>query len=128
MTTSGNWASIKKVNQILKLKHDESSYTFVSYNSGWTLANGSLNANLYYSDRLHIVEKGNLKLAESLFNSIEVSNDFICRNHNNKFSKSPSNKMAVSFKLSKTHIPPLLFPSASKPASSISASLPFITA
>ena len=122
MTTSVNWESIKKVNQILKLKHDKSPYTFVSYNSGWTLANGSLNANLYYSDGLHVVEKGNLKLAESIFNSIEVSNDFICHNHNNKFSKS--NKMAVSFKLSKTHFPPLLFPSASKSASSISASFP----
>ena len=83
---SVNRVSIKKVNQILKLKCYESSYTFVSYDGGWTLANGSLNTN--YSDRLYLVEKGNLKLAESIFNSIEVSNDFICHNHNNKLSKS----------------------------------------
>ena len=50
-------ASIKKVNQILKLKCYESSFTFVSYDSGWILANGSINADLYYSDILHLVEK-----------------------------------------------------------------------
>ena len=118
--------SIKEVNQILKLKCYESSHTFVSYDSGWTLSNSSLNADLYYSDRLHLVEKGDLKLAGSIFNSIEVSNDFICRNHNNKFSKSY--KMAVSFKLNNSDFPPLTLPSASKPVSSISASLPFNTA
>ena len=121
-----NRVFIKKVNQILKLKCYESSYTFVGYDSGWTPANGSLNADLYYSDRLHLVEKGYLKLAESIFNSIEVPNDFICRNHNNKFSNSY--KMAVSFKLNNADFPPLPFPSASKPVSSISASLQFITA
>ena len=65
---SVNWVSIKKVNQVLKLKCHESSYTFVSCDSNWTLADGSLNADLYYWDRLHLVEKGNLKLAESIFN------------------------------------------------------------
>ena len=118
--------SIKKVNQILKLKCYESSYNFVNYDSGWTLANCSLNADLYYSDRLHLVEKGNLKLTESIFNSIEVSSDFICRNRDNKFTKSY--KMAVAFKLNNTDFPPLPFPSASKPVLSMSASLPFITA
>ena len=54
---SVNRVSVKKVNQILKLKCYESSYTFASYNSGWTLADGSLNTNLYYSDRLHLVKK-----------------------------------------------------------------------
>ena len=122
---SVNLVSIKEVNQILKLKCYESSHTFVSYDSGWTLSNSSLNADLHYSDRLHLVEKGDLKLAGSIFNSIEVSNDFICCNHNNKFSKSY--KMAVSFKLNNSDFPPLPLPSASKPVSSIS-SLPFNTA
>ena len=35
---------------------------FISYGSGWTLANGPLNADLYYSNRLHLLEKENLKL------------------------------------------------------------------
>ena len=72
---SVNRVSIKTVNQILKIKCYESSYTFAIHDSGWTLADGSLNADLYYSNRLHLVEKGNLNLAESIFNSIEVSND-----------------------------------------------------
>ena len=71
------------------------------------------------------MEKGYLKLAESTFNPIDISNDFICRKHNNKFSNSY--KMAVSFKLNNADFPPLPFHSASKPVSSISASLPFIT-
>ena len=103
----------------------ESSYTFLRYDSSGTLANGSLNTDLYYSDRLHLVEKGYLNMAESILNSIEVSNDLICRNHNNKFSNSY--KMAVSFKLNNAGFTPLLFPSASKPVSSTSGSLPFIT-
>ena len=122
---SVNQVFSKDVIQILKLKLYKSYYTFVSYNSGWTLAKGSLSADLYYSDRLHLVEKGHLKLVESIFTSIEVSNDNICSNHN-KFSKSY--KMAVSFKLHNADFSPLSFPSASKPVSSVSASLPFITA
>ena len=64
-------------------------------------------------------------LDESIFNSIQVSNDIICSNYN-AFSKSY--KMAVSIKLNSTNFPPLRFPSASKNLSSPSDSLPFITA
>ena len=46
-TWSVSWVSIKKINQILKRKCYESSHTFVSYDSGWTFTNGSLNADLY---------------------------------------------------------------------------------
>ena len=56
---SGNRVFIEEVKQILKLKRYESSYTFVGYDSGWAFANGSLNADLYYSDRLHLLEIGN---------------------------------------------------------------------
>ena len=48
---------IKEVNQFLKLKCYESFYKFVGYDSGWTFENGSVNADFYYSDRLHLVEK-----------------------------------------------------------------------
>ena len=54
---SVNRVSIKRVNHILKLKCCESSYTFVSCHRGWTLVHGSLNADLYYSDRLHLQGK-----------------------------------------------------------------------
>ena len=97
----------------LASRQKKKSYTLVSCDSGWTLANGSLNADLYYSDRLNLVEKGNLKMAESMFNSIEVSNNLICGNHNNKSRKSYN--MAVPFKLNNADFPPLPFSSASKP-------------
>ena len=42
-----DWVSIKKLNQISKLKCYESSFTFVTYDSNWTLENGSLIDNLY---------------------------------------------------------------------------------
>ena len=71
------------------------------------------------------MEKGNLKLAESIFNATEVSNGIICSNHN-EFSKSY--KVAVSFNLNSADFPRLPFPSVSKPVSSVSASLPFISA
>ena len=85
----------------------------------WALFNGSLNADLYYLHRLHLVGKENLRLTESIFNSIEVSSDIICSN-DNRFSKSC--KMARSFKLNNADFPPLPFPSVSKPVSSVSAS------
>ena len=65
--------------------------------------------------RSDLVEKGNLKLAESIFNSIEVSSDIICSKQN-EFSKSY--KMAVSFKLNNADFSSLLFPSASECVSS----------
>ena len=42
---------IKAVNQILRLKSYKSFNTIVSYDSGWTLVNVSVNADFYYSDR-----------------------------------------------------------------------------
>ena len=68
-------------------------------------------------------KKENLKLAKSIFNSIEVSNDTICSNHN-EFSKLY--KMDVSFKLNNTDFPLLAFPSASMSVLSVSASLPLL--
>ena len=85
----------------------------------------SLNADVYYSDRLQPVEKGNLKLPESIFTSIEVSNDIICSNHN-EFSKSY--ETAVPYKLHNTDFPTLPVPSASRYVSSVHTSLKFITA
>ena len=84
-----------------------------SYISSWTLANGTINTDLYHSDRLYLAEKGNLELTESIFLLKEVSNDIISSNHN-KFSKS--HKIVASFKLNNTDFPSLPFPSVSKSA------------
>ena len=58
-----NWVLIKEVNEILKAKCSKSLFTYISYESCWTVANGSLNPDIFFLDNVHLVEKGNLKLA-----------------------------------------------------------------
>ena len=72
---NGSWSInqvlIKEVNEILKAKCSTSFCIYVSYNSCWTVANGSLNPDLFFLDNVHLLEKGNLKSAESIFSAIE---------------------------------------------------------
>ena len=79
---SFNWVLIKEVNEILKAKYSKSFFTYISYDSCWTVANGSLNPDLFFLDNLHLVEKGNLKLAESIFSSIEIATASLVTNKN----------------------------------------------
>ena len=55
---------VKEVNKILKAKCSKSFFIYISYDSCWIVANGSLNPDLLFLDNVHLVEKGNLKLAE----------------------------------------------------------------
>ena len=95
------------------------------YNSCCTFANGSLNPELFFLDNVHLVEKGNLKLAESIFSSIKNSNDVTCNKHKQFLT---SYKMAVFFKLNNFDFPPLSSSTVSKPVSSVPALLTFATA
>ena len=105
---------IKEVNHIFKAKCSKSFFIYIGYDSCWTFANGSLNPDLFFPDIVHLLEKGNLKLAESIFSSIEnYNNDVTCNKH----------KQFLVF-----DFPPLFFSTASKPASSIPSSLSFATA
>ena len=90
-----NRVLIKEVNQILKANCSKSFFIYIGYDSCWTFANGSLNPDLFFSDNVHLVEKGNLKLAESIFISIKNYNDVTCNKHKQFLT---SYKMAVSFK------------------------------
>ena len=120
-----NRVLIKEVNQILKAKCSKSFFIYISYDSCWTFANGSLNPDLFFSDNVHLVEKGNLKLAESIFSSIKNYNDITCNKHKQFLT---SFKMAVSFKLNNFDFPPLSFSTVSKLVSSVASSLSFATA
>ena len=42
----------------------------ISLITDWTLQDGSLKPNLFYADKLHLIEEGSAKLAASIFNSI----------------------------------------------------------
>ena len=80
----------------MKAKCFKSFFTIV-------VANGSLNPDPFFLDNVHLLEKGNLKLAESIFSSLENCNGVTC----NKKKFLISYKMAVSFKLNNFDFPPL---------------------
>ena len=69
-----NRVLIKEVNEILQEKCSKLFFIYISYDSCWTVANGSLNPDLFFLDNVHLVEQGNLNLAESIFSSIENCN------------------------------------------------------
>ena len=66
-----NRVYINDVNKILKLKYVRFSFSYIGEDTDWTLANGSLNPDFFYSDKIHLVEKGNSKLSKSIRKSIE---------------------------------------------------------
>ena len=74
-----NQVLIKEVNKLLKAKYFKSFFKCISYNSCWTLANGRINPDLFFFGPLflnvHLVEKRNLKLAESI-NQYSVQSKF----------------------------------------------------
>ena len=98
-----NRVYIKDVNEILKLKCVWFSFSYVGQDDDWTLANGSLNPELFYSDKIHLVEKGNSKLSKSIRKIIE---DFYDTGNINRYQVTKSYEMAVSFVLN-ADFPPL---------------------
>ena len=62
---------INEVNDLLKSKCLVKSFHFINQNKGWTLNNGALDFSLFYSDGLHLAEKGNLKLGKSILKAID---------------------------------------------------------
>ena len=97
---------IKEVNKVLKEKCSRLLLIYISYDSCWTVANGSLNPDLFFLDNVHLVKQGNLKLAESIFSSIKNCNGVTC---NNQKQLLMSYRMAVSFKLNNSDFPLYLF-------------------
>ena len=91
-------------------------FTFICPYSESTLSSGSLDSDLFYLDNVHLVENGDLKLAESIFSFI---NSFDNIKHNNHIQFNKSYKMTVSFELNNADFPPLSFPNFSKSCSSV---------
>ena len=67
---SVNRVLINEVNEILKHQCNINGFAFIFQDNGWTFANGSLDCSLFYKDMLHLIEKGNVKLAKSITLSI----------------------------------------------------------
>ena len=79
-----NWSInrvyINEINNYLCYKSKSNGVNFINQ-TDWTLQDGSLKPNLFYTDKLHIIEEGSVKLAALIYNSI---------NHNTSINKSVS--------------------------------------
>ena len=113
-----NQVLFKEVNEILKEKCSKLYFIYIRYDTCWTVADGSLNPDLFFLDNVHPVEKRNLKLGESIFTSIENCDGITC-NKQKQFLTSC--KMAVSLNINNTDFHPLSFSTVSKPVSSVPA-------
>ena len=77
--TSINCVHIIENNKILKVKYSLNKFFFIDQDNYWTQPNGCLNSDMFYLDKLHLVEKGNLVLAKSINRSMEHSHRIITR-------------------------------------------------
>ena len=70
-----NRVYIDEINNYLCCKSKLNGISFIN-NTDWTFQDGSLKPNLFYVDKLHLIEEGNAKLVASICNSVNpnVSN------------------------------------------------------
>ena len=50
-------------------------FSYYKSKNEWMLNNGALDFSLFYSDSLHLVEKGNLKLGKSVLKAIDSNSN-----------------------------------------------------
>ena len=118
----------QRVNAILKCKCAFHRFNFIEQEQGWTDNNDALDPSLFYQDKLHLIQKGNIKPSESIIAAREDANigekslfNEITNKKHNQIMKTC--KMAVSFKLNHTDFPPLLNSTVSKPVFPVSSLL-----
>ena len=66
-----NRVIIDEINDLLSFKCSVNNFHFIDQSKGWTLDNGTLDFSLFYSDGLHLVQKGNLKLGKPILKAID---------------------------------------------------------
>ena len=81
---------------------------------------GSLKSDLFYSDKLHLMEKGNLIIAEFIY--ISVKNHYGSRSN---YQLSKTCKSVTVFSLNNTDFPTLTSLSPGKPVSDCISVSPF---
>ena len=95
---------VNEVNDLLKSKCLVKSFHFINENNGWSLNNGTVDFSLFYSDALHLIKRGNLKLGKSILEATDSN------------SNANPYKNAVCFNLNECDFPPLPSPATrSKP-------------
>ena len=101
--TSVNRVYVIETNKILKVKCSLNKFFFIDQDTYWTQPNGCLSSDMFYLDKLHLVEKGNIVLAKSICRSMEYSHEIITRNE-----FKTSYKLAAVFQLNNADFPVLL--------------------
>ena len=71
-TSSINRQLIKETNNILKSSCSVNHIKFLDQDANWIQMSGSLEPDLFYLDKLHLAEKGNLILARSIYSGTSL--------------------------------------------------------
>ena len=77
-------------------------FFFIDQDTYWTQPNGCLNCGMFYLEKLHLLEEGNLVLAKSICRSMKYSHKIITRN-----DFKTSNKLAMAYQLNNSDFPVL---------------------
>ena len=98
---------------MLKHQCNINGFAFIFQDHGWTFANGSLDCSLFYKDLLHLISKGNFKLAKSITlttSSHHNHNNLSSTNSNTSHSDITRQKVqsTISFSLNEHDFPPLV--------------------
>ena len=90
-------SKILKTNSYLKILSGRySNFSYVSYTHEWTLDNGDLDQRYFYSDFIHLVEKGNEVLAKSIQKSLSSSSSSSSSSSQSITSSYPSSLSSLS--------------------------------
>ena len=83
-----NTILIKEINAILKCKCTLHSFNFIEQKECWADNNETLDPSLFCHDKLHLIQKGNIKLSESIITATEG----IDIDQNTHFNKMPDKR------------------------------------
>ena len=100
--SSINRLLIKESKNILKSSRYLNHINLTNQNTNWINMSGSLKPDLFYSDKLHLLEKGNVILAKSIY--ISVKNHYGSQNN---YQLSKTDKSVTAFSLNNAVFPTL---------------------
>ena len=118
--SSINHLVMKETNNILKSSSSIKHINFIDQDVNWIQVSGSLKPDLFYFDKLHLVEKGNLILAKSLYTLV--------KNHYgswNNYQLSKTYKSVTAFSLNNADFPTLTPLSPHQPDSDCISASPY---
>ena len=96
---SVNRVTIDEINKSLQYQCIHEGFIYIDQSVGWTYKNGELDPVLFYKDSLHLVEKGNVKLAESFCSTRMSSTNVSVSPYNSSYANS------VYFKIREKEFP-----------------------